>query len=60
MDPHQLIVREPMAAKIINMSLSWMQKARLSGKGPVYVQLSAGAIGYLLTDLVFRSQPAPS
>jgi len=51
MDPHQLAVRQARAAEIIGASESWMEKARGSGKGPIYVQLSDGAVAYLLSDL---------
>lgn len=45
------ILRPPKASLIVGLSVSTLAKLRMSGAGPVYIQLSARRIGYRLADL---------
>jgi hypothetical protein len=51
MDRQQLVVRTRKAAAILGLSMSWLEKARVRGDGPIYVQLTDGAVGYRISDL---------
>jgi predicted DNA-binding transcriptional regulator AlpA len=37
--PNSLLHNPEAAAKLLNVSMSWLAKARLSGTGPVFVKL---------------------
>jgi predicted DNA-binding transcriptional regulator AlpA len=39
------------AAKYLSVSVSWLNKSRLTGKGPRYYKLSHGRVAYDLRDL---------
>jgi len=51
MDQQHLAVRGPTAAKLLGVSESWLEKARVTGTGPNFVKLSGGVVGYLVRDL---------
>ena len=46
-----LIVPEPEAAKLMNLAPRTLQRMRLEGGGPPYIQLSERRIGYSVDDL---------
>jgi predicted DNA-binding transcriptional regulator AlpA len=48
---NQTILRPPMAADYVGLSVSTLAKQRLRGDGPKFVRLSPRAIGYLQADL---------
>jgi predicted DNA-binding transcriptional regulator AlpA len=48
---NQTILRPPLAAAYVGLSVSTLAKQRLRGDGPKFVRLSPRAIGYLQGDL---------
>ena len=46
-----LIVPEPEVARMLSLSKRTLQRMRLEGGGPPYVQLSERRIGYLMDGL---------
>ena len=55
MDGSELkLLREPEAAKLLGVSVYWLQKQRWLGTGPAYIRVGGrkgGAIRYRLSDL---------
>ena len=48
---NQTILRPPLAATYVGLSMSTLAKQRLRGDGPKFVRLSPRTIGYLQADL---------
>ena len=48
---HKRILRTPEAAQYVGLSVSTLEKKRLNGSGPPYLQLGGRAVGYDLADL---------
>jgi predicted DNA-binding transcriptional regulator AlpA len=48
---HDPVLRIPEAAKYLGLSESGLKKLRLAGSGPVFVKLTASAVGYRLSAL---------
>jgi hypothetical protein len=46
----EVLLAPKQAAKLLNLSTSWLAKQRLKGAGPPYVKLG-GAVRYRLADL---------
>lgn len=45
-----LIVREPVAARLLGVSIAALRRWRREGRGPAFVRLE-GCVGYRMTDL---------
>ena len=45
------ILRTPDAARYVGLSASTLEKMRLTGDGPAFIQLGGRAIGYDIRDL---------
>ncbi len=45
-----MLIQEPEAAKILGMSISWMQRSRWDGSGPPYIKINH-AVRYRVSDL---------
>lgn len=50
-NPERLLTTGQVAT-LTGMSMSWLEKGRIYGWGPIYIQLSAGAIRYRWSDIL--------
>jgi hypothetical protein len=46
-----LVLRTVDASRYVGLAASSLEKMRLDGSGPIFVRLSARAVGYLIADL---------
>ena len=49
--PFGLVISEAEAARLVDVSTRHLQRLRVEGGGPPYIQLGARRIGYRLADL---------
>ena len=54
------LVRTDGAAELLGLSRSTLEKMRVHGGGPRYVQLGARAIGYWVGDLIAWAESRPT
>jgi predicted DNA-binding transcriptional regulator AlpA len=50
-EKHSSLMRPPEAAEYTGLAASTLAKCRVKGTGPMYIRLSARAVGYLKADL---------
>jgi predicted DNA-binding transcriptional regulator AlpA len=51
MESQNRILRTPAAAEYVGLSISTLEKFRITGEGPQFVRIGVRAVGYQISDL---------